>query len=454
MSDRKVVYPGQQLPARAILDNAKFGLIGLGSLARALFGVRDDGMGSSTGVPLKESFKPVVAGLQCAPTTPASLSVVVSPGEIYVQEAVDSSDFGISGNTDAHTTIKQGILADAVTLPITPPATAGYAQYFLIQATYQNLDTDSFVVSYVNHANPQMPFSGPGGTGVAQPTTRKGLCVVNLKAGAAAASGSEVAPTPDVGYAGLWLIRVSHGQTEISSYSTGGGLADIKVYPNAPFIPSFGAPRIFSGTIPGSLTDGTPIGGLSPAFHDTGSNAPPHGSLVSLSIQIPTWAVGDTPRLQFVPGGAYIPIQRFDGFPISSGDVGGSALFIMDNGVAKLVNPAVPGRWESSGGAGSGSILLPNGYLLQWIKGPDMTHAGGAGPGVDPTQYIPWPTSFNEACYAAFPVTVNAAASTVADRAIQLVDYDQYGANIINQWMGGGATDTTTVAAFVFAIGK
>jgi hypothetical protein len=73
------------------------------------------------------------------------------------------------------------------------------------------------LLPYYNSANPAMPFSGLGNNGLTQNTVRKGVAVVTVKAGAAAATGSQVTPAPDAGYIGLYAVTVAFGQTTITA---------------------------------------------------------------------------------------------------------------------------------------------------------------------------------------------------------------------------------------------
>jgi hypothetical protein len=81
-----------------------------------------------------------------------------------------------------------------------------------------------------------MPYSGAGGNGVSQAQTRKCGVAVQVKAGTAATTGSQVTPTPDAGYIGLWVVTVANGQTTITS-------GNISLYPGAPLVTSSMAAR-------------------------------------------------------------------------------------------------------------------------------------------------------------------------------------------------------------------
>lgn len=171
-----------------------------------------------------------VDGFTCTPTTPSSLNVLVTPGQIYQIEDLEQTVVSSLPADTAHTILKQGIMLDAQTFGITPPATFGYSQVFLVQAEYEDLDSGSTVLSYYNSSNPNQPYSGPANNGQAQFTVRKGAVALEVKAGVAATSGTQVTPAPDPGFVGLFTITVANGATSITS-------GNIATYSSAPFIP-------------------------------------------------------------------------------------------------------------------------------------------------------------------------------------------------------------------------
>ncbi|MCA3194308.1 MAG: phage tail protein [Cupriavidus sp.] len=211
--DRQIAYPGQ-IPLEAdLLNSNKYAMVGLAKLSAAI-------LGTAT----------VVNGLACVPTGPASLQVVVNPGEMYSLVATDASAYS-SLSADAHNILKQGILLDAVTLTCTPPATAGQSINYLIQAAYQDSDTGLVTLPYYNASNPSQAWSGPGNSGAQQATARKGIVNISAKPGTAAATGSQTTPAPDAGFTGLWVVTVANGQTTITS-------VNIAQAANAPILPT------------------------------------------------------------------------------------------------------------------------------------------------------------------------------------------------------------------------
>ncbi len=176
-----------------------------------------------------------VAGLALTPTSPASLNVNLSPGSIYQIEQVEATAWSSLPATSGEWILKQGILNFPYTITLAPPTTVGYSQVFLIEVQYADSDTDPVLLSYYNASNPSAPYQGPGGSGVSQSTARRGLCAVQIKAGTAAAAGSQVAPLPDAGWTALWYVTLSYGQTTVTS-------GDIWTYgpgfPSSPWFPT------------------------------------------------------------------------------------------------------------------------------------------------------------------------------------------------------------------------
>ncbi|WP_053221293.1 hypothetical protein [Pseudomonas weihenstephanensis] len=212
--DRQIVYPGQILPETSLLQMAKDAMIGSAKLAAAM-------LGTST----------IANGFAVTPTGPASLQIVVAPGEIYAMANIDSMAFSTLPADTTHSILKQGIMLDGVTLSCPAPTTTGQSINYLVQVTYQDQDSTPVLLPYYNSANPALPYSGMGNNGLTQNTSRKGVAIVQVKAGASAATGSQVTPAPDSGYVGLFVVTVSYGQTTITS-------GNITKYAGAPLLPS------------------------------------------------------------------------------------------------------------------------------------------------------------------------------------------------------------------------
>jgi hypothetical protein len=201
MVDRVMVYTGELPETSDILNTNKFAMFGLGYSMRAVLGTNI-----------------IVDGLACTPTSPTpDLNVTIGVGSIYAVTQVDASAYSDLG-ADTSSIVKQGLFPTATQLgPISPPGTAGQSQVFLVQAIYNDVDTGATVEPYYNASNPSSPFSGPANAGTSNFTVRQGKCVVALKAGVAATTGSQVTPAPDAGYTGLFAITVANGATQITS---------------------------------------------------------------------------------------------------------------------------------------------------------------------------------------------------------------------------------------------
>jgi hypothetical protein len=198
--DRILVFNDEQFRASDPCNLDRFAMIGLAKLSECV-------LGSST----------ALNNLGCVADMPASMNVILQPGEIYMMENVDDTAYGPLPADTTHQILKQGILLDAVTFPVTAPVTPGDSVNYLIQVTYQDDDNT--------------PENRPYFSGSPMPTDtiRSGLLVASLKVGIAAPTGTQVTPAPDAGYVGAWVITVANGQTYILS-------GDISQYPNAPFV--------------------------------------------------------------------------------------------------------------------------------------------------------------------------------------------------------------------------
>ena len=219
MVDRQIVYDAGIPQATDILNTNKFSMQAFGWALQAILGTT-----------------PVVNGLACTPTIPVSLQVTVGSGSIYELDTADATPYGDIG-TDPAQLVKQGILASPVTLTITPPTTSGFSQVYLVQASLSDFDSGAQVLSFFNAANPPQPFDGPANDGEPSFTVRQCLCNISLKAGIAAATGSQVAPSPDAGFVGLYTITVANAQSTITSPNIA-TLATAPFFPTLPSVPT------------------------------------------------------------------------------------------------------------------------------------------------------------------------------------------------------------------------
>lgn len=198
--DRPVIYTSEQGRSTDFLFGMRAAMVGLSKLSEAMLG---------TGT--------LVVGLGVTPTGPASLTVNVAPGQIYSLQSVDATAYGALAADTTDQVVKQGLLMATQNLSCPAPGTAGFSINYLIQATYQDQDLNNVVLPYFNSANPSQPLNGQNNTGAAQPTERHGVCVVAVKAGAAATTGTQTTPAPDAGYVGLAVVTVANGQATITA---------------------------------------------------------------------------------------------------------------------------------------------------------------------------------------------------------------------------------------------
>jgi hypothetical protein len=210
--DRQIVYPAAIPLETDLLNPQRFTMTALGTLAQAV-------LGTST----------LFQGLACTPTSPASLQIQVGAGSVTSLQNLDNSAFSSLAADTTHQIVKQGIALDAQTFTLTAPTTAGTSQVYLVEACYLDSDTNPVVLPYYNSSNPTQAYSGPGNTGVAQDTLRKGVCSVQVKAGVAAATGSQTIPAADTGYTPLYAVTVAQGQSTIIA-------GNIAIVSGAPFI--------------------------------------------------------------------------------------------------------------------------------------------------------------------------------------------------------------------------
>lgn len=212
--DRVITYPGALPQTVDGLNAGKFALVDQAYQNLSI-------LGATT----------VVAGLACTPTSPtADLHVTINVGTIYQMDPTDQTAYGDLGVDNANI-MKQGMLQAPVQLTISPPGTAGFSQVYLVQAILNDVDAGQMVLSYYNSANPASPYSGPANSGTSNFTTRTNPCVIALKAGIAATTGTQATPAPDAGYVGLYAVTVANGQTQITS-------PNIVKLPTAPFFPT------------------------------------------------------------------------------------------------------------------------------------------------------------------------------------------------------------------------
>lgn len=212
--DRQIIYPGQVPIETDLLLTNKNTMTAIAKLCAAVLGVAS-----------------CVSGFATSQTVVPSLGVLVAAGDVYSLQNIDGTAYSSLAADTTHSIVKQGISLDPVTLPITPPATAGFSINYLIQVGYQDSDTGSTVLPYYNASNPAIAYSGPANSGAAQPTKRAGIVSIQAKAGTAATTGTQTTPAPDAGYTGLYVVTVANGASTVVN-------GNIAALATAPFINS------------------------------------------------------------------------------------------------------------------------------------------------------------------------------------------------------------------------
>lgn len=279
------------------------------------------------------------SGFTVTPTGPASLQVVYAPGEIYSLASIDALAFSTLPADTTHSILKQGILLDGGTLNCPAPGTTGQSINYLVQATYQDSDSTPVLLPYYNSANPALPYSGQGNNGLTQNTVRKGVAVVAVKAGASAITGTQVTPSPDAGYIGLYVVTVAFGQTTITS-------GNIAIATNAPLINST-------------------LHGLSPTFSVSPTIPPATLSQHAMQLGQATGRVLNVRTIATT--GAYIPTagtQFVYGRIVSGGAAGGGA-----------VSTATGNTAAGTGGSAGGMAEFY--FAVASVTGQTITIGGG-----------------------------------------------------------------------------
>lgn len=201
--DRKTAYRGELAYETDLLLAQRYAYEGLGLLALDL-------LGATT----------MVAGLACTPSAPAALTVKVGPGRIYSLQNLEPTVWGqllgvgglIADLATDHQILKQGVLRDTTTLTgFVAPATGGQSINYLIQASFQETDGGLVNRQFYNTQAPANPIV----QGVFD--ARLDGLVLSVKAGAAAATGSQTTPAADAGCVPVWVVTVANGQTTITA---------------------------------------------------------------------------------------------------------------------------------------------------------------------------------------------------------------------------------------------
>jgi hypothetical protein len=253
---RPSTYVGQTVYEWSLSAPSQYAMTALAKVCQTLFGTTT-----------------TVNGLACTPTSPAGMTVLVGPGEIYQMASLEATACGTLPADTAHQILKQGIQLDTFTSSaFATPGTSGQSIAYLIQAQYadQDISVDPttgntpVVLQYYNSTTPSSPWSGPNNSGSTSNTFRDGVVSISVKAGAAATTGSQVTPSPDSGYVGLSVVTVAYGQTTITA-------ANIAAYANAPRL----SDSLLNQIAARALLNGSPSSIFNAAAAAAGSNVPP-----------------------------------------------------------------------------------------------------------------------------------------------------------------------------------
>jgi hypothetical protein len=210
--DRTLVYPGSIPLDTDLLSANRSAMVALGYLAQM-------SLGSS----------PVVDGLACTPTAPASLTVTIGPGSISQLTVIDAMAYGSLVADPSNPLVKLGINVAPTNFTLVAPTTSGQSVNYLIQAAFQESDTNPVVLPYYNAAQPSQPYSGPANSATAQNTLRTQRVGLQMKCGAPAITGTQTTPPVDNSWVGLYVITLAYGQTTITA-------PNITTLPSAPFL--------------------------------------------------------------------------------------------------------------------------------------------------------------------------------------------------------------------------
>jgi hypothetical protein len=269
-----------------------------------------------------------LSGLACSPATPASLSVQIGEGAIYSLQSLEATAYSSMEADTAHNIVKQGLSLDPVLLACPAPTVPGVSVVYLVQAAYQDQDSGSVLNSF----------------GIAQPAQRKGVCVLSIKAGSPAATGTEAAPTVDTGFVGLYTVTVASGQVSVTA-------ANIATVSGAPFITETLTQKISQATADARYATKTGVqqnlystavaGGSADAItaaYDPAITAPTNGMTVMVRAAIQN----ATPFPTFTPNSGLVPaidIVKGNGLPLVAGDIAGAGHWL------ELQYDAVLNKW-------------------------------------------------------------------------------------------------------------
>ncbi|CNF09281.1 tail fiber protein [Yersinia rohdei] len=320
--DRQIVYPGAIPLETDLLNTNKYAMIGIAKLASTVMGVNT-----------------YLRGLSCTASSPASMIINIARGEIYSLQNIDNTAYSSLPADTVNTILKQGVILTTTPFTLTAPTTAGQSINYLIQVAYQDVDTGATVLPYYNAANPSQAYSGPNNSGVAQYTARTGVCVVSLKSGVAAITGTQTTPSADAGYTEAWVITVAQGATTITS-------ANIAVALNAPFLPVSG---LVDGIQRNAMTFASDTGSANAYVASYLPNLPTIADGIRLTFKAKT---ANTGASTFSPNGsASAPVYSHANQALQGGEIAA-------NGLVEVEWNSTNSAWILCGNSGGATPVL------------------------------------------------------------------------------------------------
>jgi hypothetical protein len=356
--DRSIVYPGSIPLDTDLLNTNRNAMIAIGVLAQAT-------LGTTT----------VVDGLSIGPTTPASLSIVAGPGSITQLSNVDQNAYGSLAADTSDGLLKMGLNLQSTGISLVAPTTSGQSINYLIEAAFEETDTNLTVLPYYNAADPASPYLGPNNTSVAQATQRIQRAQIQAKGGAPATTGAQLTPSVDAGWVGLAVVTIADGQTQVTA-------ASITQLPTSPALqyklpnlrPGFAAIDSFTSsgtfTVPIGVTQvrvtvigGGGAGGTHTTIPSGGGGAGGHGSATITGLtpgsQIPvTVGAGGSAFTGGATGqGGSGGTSSFGTYVSATGGSGGGGGSVVTTAAGGGGGSSVGGNVNFSGSCGTDSII-------------------------------------------------------------------------------------------------
>jgi hypothetical protein len=233
--DRPIIYTEEQARGYDVSKGWQDTFKGIGWLASDLLNYA-----------LTTGGQTVVAGCAGTQTSPTSLSINISAGEIYYYGILDPNPEG-DLPADGSSRYMQGHTSATTVALSTSALSSGQSQWALVQATFAFVDVvrsgdpSGGVLPFYNAANPTSPLQGQGGSGAVLNTEHQATITFSVVYGTPATTGSQVPPSAATGNVGLYLILLTYGQTTIltgnilvAGPSVGTGVPSN--YPVAPFL--------------------------------------------------------------------------------------------------------------------------------------------------------------------------------------------------------------------------